>query len=240
MGLLSWWLLSNFCHASAFGEGIVYSTLDPALIVKKIWPKDKKYVDLKSVWESFLRFYGLPLPEEESVIIETIKEGVKLGEFGLARGNPENEEFPILLYREVPTKVDLTEDWYLITRELAEQEKVKKLEEQLPVLGEPTKEIEEKKEPPTKVEERPSGPTIKKYERLQLKSEIPWEKLSEFEEGVISPLVRIADNVKLTIDLEAESEEGIDENTLEIPIKETLRQIKAKILEMKTRERKES
>ena len=73
-----------------------------------------------------------------------------------------------------------------------------------------------------------------------MKSEIPWEKLSEFQEGVISPLVRIADNIKLTVDLEAESEEGIDENTLEIPIKETLEQIKAKILEMKTRESKES
>jgi len=219
----------------AHDEGIVYSSLDPALIVRKIWPKDKDHVDLKTVWESFFRFYGLPLPEDESVIKDSIREGVRLGEFGLARGNPKKKEYPVLLYKETPAKVELTESWYLITKELAEEIKTQQLEKIPEEVAEREEKVEEAAEEERR-EKRVKEAPIKTYKRLELELEIPWERLSEFEEGVISPLVRMSDNVKLTVHLEADSEEGIDENTIEIPIKETLRQIKAKILKMKTEE----
>lgn len=217
----------------AHDEGIVYSALDPALIVRKIWPKNKDHTNLQNIWESFFRFYGLPLPEDDSVIKDSIREGVRLGEFGLARGNPKKKEYSVIFYREIPAKLELTEDWHLITKELAEKIKAQQLGKFVEEVPEREEKIEEKVE---KVGEEVEKPPIKTYKRLELESEIPWEKLSEFDEGVISPLVRLSDNVKLTVQLTADSEEGIDENTLEIPIKETLRQIKAKILKMKTKE----
>ena len=219
----------------AHDEGIVYSSLDPALIVRKIWPKDKDHVDLKTVWESFFRFYGLPLPEDESVIKDSIREGVRVCEFGLARGNPKKKEYQILLYRETPAKVELTEGWYLITKELAEEIKAQQLEKIPEAVAEREEKVEEVAEEERK-EKRVKEAPIKTYKSLELELEIPWERLSEFDEGVISPLVRMSDNVKLTVHLVADSEEGIDENTIEIPIKETLRQIKARILKMKTEE----
>lgn len=77
---------------------------------------------------------------------------------------------------------------------------------------------------------------IKTYKRLELKSDIPWDKLSEFSEGVIAPLVRTSDKVKLFIRVQANSKEGIDENTLKIPIKETLNQINAENIKLETSE----
>lgn len=205
-------------------EGIIYSSLDPALITRKIFPTDKNYIDLDSVWKSFFKHFGLPLPENEEVLKKSIRQGVKLGEFGLVRGEPEEREFTKLFFEETPTEVNLTEEWYIITQEVAKESKTERLE------GKEEEEVSKKEEErgrrKEEEEEEETSEERRAYSALRVTSQIPCDSLSDFQRGVIQPLVRNSDETTLEIELSANSEEGIDEDTIERPIKETLRQIK--------------
>jgi hypothetical protein len=82
--------------------------------------------------------------------------------------------------------------------------------------------------PPTIVGEQPPV-TKDKPKKLTLKAKVPWDKLSDIIKGVIAPLKDKADSIDITIEIQAESKEGFDKNTLEIKVKETLKQISAQI-----------
>jgi len=56
---------------------------------------------------------------------------------------------------------------------------------------------------------------------------VPWDHYTDIYPGVIQPLQRVSDQLSIIIEIEAEGE--IDENTVNLKIKETLDQIGAEI-----------
>ena len=62
---------------------------------------------------------------------------------------------------------------------------------------------------------------------------VPWDKLSDLVRGVFIPLSREGAQISLEVKIEAESEQGISRDTLDLKIKETLNQIGASVLEEK-------
>lgn len=126
-----------------------------------------------------------------------------------------------LHYRETIFPTDISDDAFIVTRELAE----KLWEEEGKEEGEKEEEEKEKEEK-AEVEKE----IIKK---LSLRTRVPWDRLSDFVRGVVTPLRREGAQISLEIKVDAQSEKGISRNTLDIRVKETLNQIGAKVLEEK-------
>jgi hypothetical protein len=72
--------------------------------------------------------------------------------------------------------------------------------------------------------------TQTKVKKVKFKADLPWSKLSNLVRGVITPLQAGASNIKITIEIEAESIQGYDRHTLDNTVKETLKQLDSKIL----------
>ncbi len=154
-----------------------------------------------------------------------MKEGVKIGVLGIKKAQE-------VYYRR---DVELRSDSIVLRGEIAEKilaEKRTEVEEKI------EKEVEEKKEEvETKREER--RPEQLKEERkvaikrFSLEAEIPLESMHEVISGVIKPLREKSSSIKTSIKIVAESNDGFDRSTLNIKVKETLLQIKAKILDWK-------
>lgn len=70
-------------------------------------------------------------------------------------------------------------------------------------------------------------------DRPEARAEVPWDKLSDFVRGVVIPLSTEGAQISLEIKVDAQSEKGINRNTLDFKVKETLNQIGAKVLEEK-------
>jgi len=64
-----------------------------------------------------------------------------------------------------------------------------------------------------------------------LRADVPWDKLSEMVRCVFAPLSCEGASISLEVRIEVESEQGINRDTIDLKIKETLNQIDAKILE---------
>jgi hypothetical protein len=66
-----------------------------------------------------------------------------------------------------------------------------------------------------------------------LRADVPWEKLSDVVRGVFTQLSREGAQISLEVKIETRSEQGISKDTLDLKIKETLKQIGASVLEEK-------
>ncbi|MEN3027080.1 MAG: hypothetical protein ABDH31_05150, partial [Chlorobiota bacterium] len=81
----------------------------------------------------------------------------------------------------------------------------------------------------------PSPPTI--LLEYKLEAIVPWDRLSDFVRGVVMPLRQAGAEITLRIQLNARSQDGIKQEILEHKVRETLRQIGAKIVREETVER---
>ena len=179
----------------------IISHFSPKYIIEKTFGKEENEKTVGTIYELFLKTPGMPIPENEKVIIEAISEGIKTG---------------ILAIKEKPPEV------YETSPMITTNSIIIRSSYEIP-----------SKPPPSEPSIKPEKKKVVK--RLTFEAEIPWKEFSEFLRDVIIPLIRKGD-VKTTIEVEAESAEGYDEDTLN-RIKETLNQINAKI---KNWEEKES
>ncbi len=212
-------------------EEKILSRLTSKYIHDKAFAKDEDKKTLRDIYELFLKTPGMPLLENEKVLLEAVKEGVKVGFLGVKEGET-------IYYQEVITpSLDSVVLPGVIAQKIKEsEEKVKKLEE---------KRIEKEKEKieETKTEEEGRYKTDettqagirhdKTIKKLTLRAKIPWDKVSFIISGVIRPLKEHGLPPDITIEIKAESTEGYDRTTLDTKVKETLRQIGAKIEEWK-------
>jgi hypothetical protein len=85
------------------------------------------------------------------------------------------------------------------------------------------------------VEEEPetaAKPAEKRYHRVRLVvADVPASKIADVNRGVFMPLSQAAGEVTFTMEIEVTSDEGISDSTLEQKVKETIRQIGARIVE---------
>ena len=64
----------------------------------------------------------------------------------------------------------------------------------------------------------------RRYRRVAIRTPVRWENWQEFYNEVIDPLIRDGADVDITVEVSAESEAGIRENTVELGIRESLYQ----------------
>ena len=190
-------------------QEIMVSKLDSNYISKNILKSTEKKT-FKEIKEIFYKFSSFPIPEDETVIKHSIAQGVNLGTLGLKKQDKSYFKNTIFPY-------DISDGDEVIFSNL----------------------VEDKKEEDGGGGEigrlRPisSPPPSERIKRLKIKAYIPWERLSDLIKGVIVPLKEADSKIDLEIDVDAKSERGIDKNTIQLKIKETLNQINAQIKEFR-------
>ncbi|GFP34515.1 hypothetical protein HKBW3S43_00308 [Candidatus Hakubella thermalkaliphila] len=182
------------------------SRLTPKYLLDKTFGKDENEKSLREIYELHLKTPGMPLPESEEVLLDAVIEGARTGILGVR----ENTE---VYYRQ---EVTPTVDSIVLRGEVASRIK--------------EGEREEERKGGAEEEEIVKKGAIR---RVTLRAKIPWDKLSPVITGVIRPLMDRGLPPEITIEIQADSEEGFDRTTLDSKVKETLRQIDAKIEEWK-------
>lgn len=213
-------------------EERILSNVTVKFILDRAFAKDEEEKTIREIYDVFLKIPGLPCLENKDVLFEAVKDGVKKGLAGLRVGSR-------LYYRE-SLPLELSEDMVVVRPEKAEAEKRSSVE----ILS--TKDEEEGlREAPAgdygkglEVIEQPqvdkgfsSGIPSKKVRGVQIKAKVPWDKLSEIIGGVIGPLQQRCSDLEIIVEIEARSQDGIDYNTLENKVRETLRQIGSEIID---------
>jgi hypothetical protein len=217
-------------------EGEILEKLSP--IVLKDYLKDKDYIQTKNIYESFYKTPGEKRIVDENVLKNSIKEGVKKGEFGL--GYIENGQI-ICKYFEIDSSPELIEDEIIIKKELCLQQKqISQQNSQYQKLDAPSTKIEKPQEnyyqedenhqekykdnKEIKINEKESEFISQIFLRLDASS------LGKFYE-IYNMIRSIKDKFqKFSLKIEILAKEGtISKSDYEDKIKETINQLKLKI-----------
>ncbi|MGC9014718.1 MAG: ATP-binding protein [Thermoproteota archaeon] len=198
-------------------QEMLLDKISPSVLFEKTFSKEDESKTFVELWETFLKFPDLPLLENEHVLKNAIVEGVQNGTFGLSI---EDE----IRYAEMISSMEVTEESLVVRKEIARKKK------------EETGEIQTSAEvtPSTATAEfTEQRPTLEaSIRKITIRALVPYDKLSYLLQGVLSPLNREGAEISLEVKIEAQSENGIKRNTLNI-VRETLSQINAKVLEEK-------
>lgn len=194
-------------------QEVLLDKLSPKVVIEKTFSKHDERKNVVEIWEAFLKFPELPMLEGENVLKNTLAKGVEDGIFGILMNDK-------VWYQETIPALELTEDVFVLRKEIAQKEKEKAPPTEIPVSP----------IPPT-----PTPPEVPKelIRKITLRAQVPWDKLSDMVRGVFTPLSRDGAQISLEVMIEAQSKQGIKRDTLDLKIKETLNQIGAKVLEEK-------
>ena len=188
----------------------ILSRLTPKYIIDRAFARDENEKSVNEIYELPFKTPGIPIWENENVLLDAIKNGVKSGFLGIREGSG------VYYNQDVTPTIDSVVLRGEIAKEIKEAEGIIKEGK------------EEKKEEKEKEIKRVAAVT-----RLTLRAKIPWDRLSSIISGVIGPLKDKGAQPDITIEIKADSKEGFDRTTLESKVKETLKQIGAKIEEWK-------
>lgn len=194
----------------------ILSRITPKYILGKTFRKDEDEKTMQEIWEIFLKTPGLPTLESSNVLMDAIKEGVKTERMGAQLDDK------VYFGESVSSFPD---DISVLRDEKARALKGEEVEEGIKA-GEVRERRREKWGRKGEV-----GVKTSEYNKVTIRARIPWDKLSDYISGVLSPLQREGAELSLEVDLSAESAEGISKKTLELKVRETLNQIGAEILE---------
>ncbi|HAW50200.1 TPA: ATPase [bacterium] len=175
--------------------------ITPQYIIDRAFAKDENEKGLRDTYELSLKTPGMPVLENENVLFEAVRDGVRNGFIGV-------REWSEVYYKQ---DVSPTLDSVILRGEIA-----KELKE---------KEVEVEVEKPSVAYQHEPLPGPKVVKRLTLRAKIPWDKLSEIIKGVIQPLKEKGSEPEITIEIKAETEGEFDRTTLDTKVKETLQQI---------------
>jgi len=195
----------------------------------KEYLKDKDYVETKNIYESFYRTPGEKRIVNDNVLKNSIKEGVKKGEFGL--GYIENGKITCK-YFESDSDPELREDEIIIKKELCLQQKQiseAKFQHQKPEIpltkyeqGKYEEKYEEDEELKAKGKER------KTYSKIFLKLDVPPTGKFSNINNMIKLIKEKFQKVSLKIEISAE-EGKISKSDYEDKIKEAINQAGLKV-----------
>jgi hypothetical protein len=194
------------------------------------------------ILDQFYKEPTLPALANEDVVARAIQLGVQDGALGLAEVHDDEVDVETLRYdEEIPLlTVSFDESVYVLSRERCEAllAQVEPEEEDVGAgvevtgtgeVGAVEPGVEEEPEPKP---ESAVKPTEKRYHRVRLVvADVPASKIAGVNRGVFMPLSQAAGEATFTMEIEVTSEEGISDSTLEQKVKETIRQIGARIVE---------
>ncbi len=205
----------------------ILTKLTPKYIVAKTFAPDEEEKPLRDIYDLFLKTPGYPLLENEEVLKQTVREGVKNGLIGLRMNNS--------IYYKNDSQPDV--DAYVLLKAKAEKALEKSRDRESQESGvEGGEQKTPKPTPGSGVEETigASGTTKASDEKgaihkINFEATVPWDKLSQMVGGVIRPLKEKGDPPKITVRIESEG--NFDRSTLDTKVRETLLQIGADITE---------
>jgi hypothetical protein len=203
-------------------QELLLERISPHMLLKKSLREDEDEKPVSEIVEAFLRYPQLPMVRSVAVIDQAISQGVKEGIFGLRVGER-------VYFGETPLSSFGMDDAVLLRKELIPPP----LSAGEPPLEEAPKDTTASG-PKAGVASVPSAPQSLEGggHRLRLRVKVPWDKLSDFIRGVIIPLHNDGAELEVEVFVQAWSESGsIKQETLKHKVKETIRQINAKILE---------
>ncbi|MEI6309862.1 MAG: DUF499 domain-containing protein [bacterium] len=201
------------------------------LILERAFGKEETEKPLEAVLDVFLKTPGLPVIENERVLLEAACLGTQNGLLGLRVGQT-------LYFKErVP---EITLEALVVRPERAEAEKAAEKTESSAEGEKPglSPGYQPVTLPPIGIHERvgtegsdgsPAPSAEGKIHQLSLRATIPWDKVSQVVSGVILPLKSAGATPKITLEIHAHSDGGFDRTTLESKVKETLHQIGSRI-----------
>ncbi|MCS7198505.1 MAG: DUF499 domain-containing protein [Candidatus Bipolaricaulota bacterium] len=193
-------------------QEILLDRISPRKLLEKAMSEGETEKSLTEIYEAFLRYPHLPMLEKKTVLEQAVDQGVREGEFALQIGER-------LYVREAVPSYNFEEAF--LQRHVA-----------------PLQPSEQRLQKPA-AEPEPTAPTEKArpledvVPELDMRIAVPWNKLSDFIRGVLSPLQQEGATIELEIHLQARSQSGIKKATVEHKVKETLKQIGATIKEEK-------
>ncbi len=243
---------------TSMDHGVIVEHLHYRMLVNRLL-SNADQVATAVVLDQFYKNPQLPLPASEGVVARAIQLGVQEGALGLAElrdGEPEPESLrfrsPVAL-----DAVDFSPHQVVLTRERAERI-LAELEARRAAATRATEEAERTEaQTVTGTDAVPVTPVVSgehvpggdsgisgggiseisdpdaPYHRLRLViADIPAGKIADVNRGIFLPLSNLADDgLTFTLEIDVTSEEGIPARTLEQTIKETVRQIGARVVE---------
>jgi len=203
-------------------QEILLERIAPDKLLQKTLKTEETEKPLKEIYEMFLKYPHLSLLEGEDVLRQAVSQGVGNGLFGLRIGER-------IYFNEAVPSFTL-EDAVLVRKEAIERpeeraEREAREQERAAVARRSTPQEAEIHIPPA------TGARL-----LTLRVQLPWDKMSDFLRGVLMPLHQDGADLHIEVLLQARSKEGINKRTLEEKVKETLRQINAKVVEEQVEE----
>jgi len=214
--------LSRRVYEYLKNQELLLERISPHILLNKSLREDEHEKPVSEIVEAFLRYPQLPMVRSVAVIDQAISQGVQQGVFGIRVGER-------VYFGETPLSSFLMDDAVLLRKELIPQP----LSVDEPPLKEAPKDTIAS-DPKPGVAGAPSAPQSLEAggHRLRLRVKVPWDKLSDFIRGVILPLRNDGAELEVEVFVQAWSEfGGIKQETLKQKVKETIRQIDAKILE---------
>ncbi|MCS7239604.1 MAG: DUF499 domain-containing protein [Thermoguttaceae bacterium] len=203
-------------------EDLLVEHISPGRILEKAMGPAEQEKSVDEIYEAFLKYPHMPILDKKQVLLEAIAAGVERGIFGVRIGE-------LVLFKQKISPSQL-ETGAVIVRE------PKKVAPQpAPSDKPPRKKGPSDQEPEAEIHPPPpESDTSKAICHYRLKVQLSWKKISDFLRGVLTPLHRDGAEIRIQILLEARSERGIQPRTLDVAVRETLRQIGAEILEENT------
>ncbi len=217
--------------------GAIVEQLGYRIIVNKLMAGNER-VAAHLILDQFYKNPELPVPSQPEVVARAIQLGVQEKALGLAEMRQEVLDPASLKYGDdlALATVSFEPEVYVVSPAQAE-----KLLAQLPAgEGEEATPVTEPEPGPGETgpvaappgEARPVAPTEQKYRRVRLVVEgIPAGKIADVNRGILLPLSSLVPDMSFTLEIDVTSEAGISKATLENKIKETIRQIGARLRE---------
>ncbi|MFP4346160.1 MAG: ATP-binding protein [Anaerolineales bacterium] len=224
--------------------GVIVTQLHYRLLANKLLAESDA-VPTAVVLDQFYKNPQLPLPAQPEVVARAIQLGVEEQALGLIETREEESDLETLKFgTRVPLEViDFGPGQRLLSRERSAALQAELEAQRAPVPGgDETQPPPERTGPTITPPVRPDqggpgpGPTPptpeKRYHHLRLTiTGVPAGRIGDVNRGVFLPLSNLVDDgLTFTLELDVTSAEGIPEATLEQKVKETVRQIGARVV----------
>jgi hypothetical protein len=232
--------------------GAIVTQLHYRTLVNKLMA-GHELVATSVILDQFYKNPELPAPASEEVVARAIQLGVQDGALGLAEVRDGQVVVDTLRYgTEMPLGlISFEADEYVVSRARCEAV----LKDAAPAgTGESGGEPGPGVETPTPdigvtptpgipgVRPTPGGaPTEQRFQRVRLVvSDVPASKIADVNRGILMPISAAAGDFRFTLEIDVSSAEGMTQATLENKIKETIRQIGARLVVEETTQKDRS
>ncbi len=215
----------------------------------QVWPEEEQVLSLKALPNYFRQFTHLPILKDDDVLRQSIVEGVSMGTFALCEGTTAGDAKVVHYKDKIAITGVALEDGHLLIRGTLAEEKLaaqKAKEAGGTAIGTgPSGGVTVVAQPggasgvgasaggmsiggampvtSTGTSTKPEGGgKDKKARRVTLDVEVPFTDFHTFTTGIINALGRHADHIKISVQVEASSENGFSPTVIEDTVKETL------------------